>query len=134
MFNKVIIIDDSTFDRKLTERVISKYSFAAQVTTFHSATDALAYLHSVENKPDEFPGMIFLDIYMPVMNGFEFLDKYMELPEKAREHCAVIMISSTFRIEDSERASRYPAVKKFLYKPFSEQMLAELEELYALNV
>ena len=133
MLNKVVIIDDSIFDRKLIERVISKYSFAAHVTSFLNAADALTYLHSVENKPDEFPDMIFLDIYMPVMNGFEFLDKYMELPEKAREHCAVIMISSTFKIEDSERASRYPAVKKFLYKPFTERMLAELKEMYAVH-
>ena len=74
--------------------------------------------------------MIFLDIYMPMMSGFEFLDKYMELPEAVRDQCTVIMISSTFRIEDSQRMSVYPAVKKFLYKPFSAQMLLELQELY----
>lgn len=131
MLNKVIIIDDSLFDCNLIEKVVSKYSFAAQVICFNNAKDALAYLHSVKNDPDEFPGMIFLDIYMPIMSGFEFLDKYMELPAKAVDHCVVIMISSTFKAEDSERMNKYPVIKKFLYKPFSVRMLAELQELYA---
>jgi CheY-like chemotaxis protein len=133
MLNKVVIVDDSLFDCTLIERVVTNYSFAARVTSFYSAKVALAYLHSVQHDPEEFPAMILLDINMPMMNGFEFMDRYMELPGEVFDRSIVIMISSTFKIEDSERMSRYPIVKRFVYKPVSARTLEELQEVYLIN-
>ena len=133
MLNKVLIIDDSLFDCTLIEKVVRNYSPATNVARFYSARNALAYLHSLSGDPDEFPDMILLDINMPIMDGFEFLDQYVTLPGELLDRCIVIMISSTFKIEDSERMSKYPVVKRFVYKPISTQALKELHELYLIN-
>jgi CheY-like chemotaxis protein len=65
------------------------------------------------------PEIIFLDINMPVVNGFEFLDKFEKLNNTVKEHCAIIMLSSSVHIDDIKRAEADKHVRFFLSKPLT---------------
>jgi len=124
MYQRVIIIDDSPFERYLAERMISVAHFAGEVTCFSTALDALTYLESLEE--DQLPEVIFVDLQMTVMTGFDFLDKYLQFPETVRKRSKVVMLSSTLVDEDFRRMQRYPVISKFLAKPLKEELFRNL--------
>lgn len=128
MHSNVMLIDDFALDRFLAEKVIEKNSFASHVTSFSSATDGLSYLRSLD-KDGQLPDVIFLDIYMPIMNGFEFLDNFVGLPEHIQNKCKIVILSSSSAAEDRDRIGTYPFVQDFITKPLSAEKLGNLSFL-----
>jgi CheY-like chemotaxis protein len=125
-YDKVMVIDDSDSDLYVAEHYLKKYFVAANVIPVESATEGLDYLMQNANSIEQLPSIIFLDIRMPVMNGFEFLDQYEKLPSSVHEHCIVIMLSSSADPRDHERIKNNPFVKKFINKPINKEKLQEL--------
>ena len=128
-----MIIDDSELHLFHTKSMIKKSHLAGQVETFNSPVTALEQLHSIENHHDKFPNVIFLDIHMPLMNGFDFLDEYLEFSDSTREHCEIVMVSSTDSGEDFERASSYPFIHKFISKPLTPEKLNNIKLFWGNN-
>lgn len=125
-FNKAMIIDDSLTDRYIAEHYLRKCFIAAYVIAQASAIEALEYLKEFADNSDELPEIIFLDIRMPLMDGFEFLSEYEKLPFSVIEHCIVVMVSSTIDPGDHERIKENRFVKKFINKPLNKEKLLEL--------
>jgi CheY-like chemotaxis protein len=121
---KVMVIDDSHIDRFIAERIISKSNFSEHTILMSSAIDALKYLSSLENQ-DDLPQVIFLDIRMPEMDGFEFLKRYSDLPDQLKRNCIIAMISSSADINDHKRAKESPYVYCFMEKPLSNEQLSK---------
>jgi two-component SAPR family response regulator len=129
MHNVVMVIDDSRLELVLAENKIKKSRFAKEVITFNSPIDALEHLNKLAYDPDKLPNVIFLDIYMPLMNGFDFLDKFLEFSDDIKRRCKIVMFSSTNASEDHQRMKSYP-VSKFLTKPLTKEMLENLSALH----
>jgi CheY-like chemotaxis protein len=119
-----MIIDDNLTDRYIAEHYLKAVRFAANVISKSSAREALGYLKA--NSAEKLPKIIFLDIRMPEMDGFEFLDEYAKLPALVNEYCTVIMLSSSNDPKDHERIKANALIKKFIDKPINKESLMNL--------
>lgn len=127
MYKKVLVIDDNPVDRYVAERVFKKYAFSEEVVCLESAKEALAYLLSLKDSPEQLPNFIFLDIMMPEMNGFEFLDAYETLPEIIKKSCIIMMLTTSMHEEDQVKANKNPYVSMYLNKPLNASAIKALE-------
>ena len=124
-YRKVLLIDDNEIDNFINERMITSSGFSAEVIVKNSADAALHFLKNLSNDQD-YPEIIFLDIRMPIMDGFGFLDAFNNLPDSIKLKSKVVMLSSTLDPEDNERAATYPVVIKMLMKPLNIEQLASI--------
>ena len=121
-FDSVLLIDDNDIDNFINERMITTNYFSKMVVVKTSGEEALKFLREngdVKNIPE----IIFLDLNMPVMDGFAFLQEFEKLPESIRTRCKVIVLSSSISPEDINRASTNPYVIKYVNKPLNERYL-----------
>jgi CheY-like chemotaxis protein len=118
----------------LCKKVLSKAQFSKQIDSVNNGEQALVYLdqllNDIESKSIQVPQLIFLDLNMPVMNGWEFLDvfsqkKYLEVFSKTK----IIVLSSTIDPSDIQKAKSYSMVVSFLSKPITKGMLDFLKTL-----
>jgi CheY-like chemotaxis protein len=124
-FDSVLLIDDNDIDNFINERMITTNQFSPKVIVKNSGELALQYLR--DNATSEnLPGLIFLDLNMPVMDGFAFLDEYEKLPDSIKSNMKIIVLSSSISPEDINRASTNPYVAKYVNKPLNEKYLAAI--------
>ncbi|MCF2443169.1 response regulator [Dyadobacter sp. CY345] len=110
-----ILIDDSAFDLFIYEKLILKSGIGNSVRPFNSAQDALEYLTGQgERLPKT---IILLDLQMPGMNGFEFIDQFDMLPETLKSQIRIYMLSSTIDTRDIEKAKASIHILELLSKP-----------------
>lgn len=116
-----LLIDDSTFDLFIYEKLIVKSGISKSVKTFNSARLALDFIIAEQASIPE--TIVLLDLQLPGMNGFEFIDNFHELPEAVKEKFRVYMLSSTIDNTDIERARVSPDIIDLLPKPLEITLL-----------
>ena len=127
-FENVMIIDDNIIDLYIASRMITKNIFGNNVLAYTKAQEALDYLHDNQNNEEALPQIIFVDIYMPIMSGFDFLTSYNDLPEKVKNYCQVYVLSSTIDDYDIVRASTDVNIISFQVKPITKDFLDKISQ------
>ena len=122
-FETVMIIDDNLVDLYIISRMITKNNFGKNVLHYTEAEEAMKYLQENQYNVSKLPQIIFVDIYMPLMSGFEFLEVYDTLSATLKNHCKTYVISSTIDNEDIARSSRNKNVVCFHVKPITKEFL-----------
>lgn len=118
---RIMLIDDNKIDLFIHSEVIKRMPFEKLVQQYSFAGDALNFLQ--QNAIEHWPDVILLDIYMPVINGFDFLEQFSVLPDLSRSKCRVVVVSSSLDAGDLKKAKGSKYVYDFLEKPLDMDKL-----------
>ncbi len=120
-YDHVMLIDDNAIDNLVSKQLMEKHNFAKMVSIHEGAISALDALTSSSH--NELPGLILLDIMMPEMDGFEFLDAFEKLDARITDHCKIVMLSTSDSFTHLNKANKNKFVRRFLNKPLTEKMM-----------
>lgn len=123
---KVLLIDDSEIDNYINKAIISKSDSVTEVVTKTSGQEALDYLMELKDNIELVPNVIFLDIRMPGMDGYEFIELYKNLPNEVKQKCRVFVLSSSTNPTDIARSESYEEIEKHLSKPLAHHPIEKL--------
>lgn len=127
--SNVMLVDDNETDNFIHKRVIELTGFASNIIIKSSGKSALEYLKSGEADPSILPSVIFLDINMPIVDGFVFLYEFEAFPDVIKNHCKIVILSSSDSKRDIDRIVDNEYVIHFITKPLSEEALADLQKI-----
>ena len=131
--NCILLIDDSDADNFYNTDIIEACEVATRVDIVTSTMAAIEYLSNIILGVSEtsIPDLIFLDINMPKMNGFKFLEKLDALPGKdVLKDSKIIVLTTSMNPTDREKISLFPAVSDYMHKPLNDDSLLALIEKY----
>jgi len=122
----VMLVDDNDTDNFISRRIIEITNFAKNVEIKNSGKSALEYLDLNKESPDKLPEYIFLDINMPIVDGFVFLYEFEKFNDIVKDNCKVIILSSSDNKRDIDKIVNNDYVIKFITKPLTENSLEEI--------
>ena len=127
----ILLVDDDQVCNYINEDVIRHIDSSVKV---HTALNGQRALDFIQAQDDGCPQLILLDLNMPVMDGFEFLDEFRNLPEEKKDHIAIVILTSSDYEKDMERARQYRVVSAYITKPLTpEKMVSIIEECFRSN-
>lgn len=125
-----MLVDDNEHDNFFHERAIKEFDLAIVVVAKKSGTEALEYLNSKHEREDQHPDLIFLDINMPGMNGWDFLEQYNLLDKEVQSHAIIIMLTTSANPADIERSKSWDFISDYIVKPLTKEMMEEIISKY----
>lgn len=123
----VMLVDDNDTDNFISKRIIEITKFADRVEVKNSGKSALDYLKEYEDSEEMLPNLIFLDINMPIVDGFVFLYEFEKFNDTIKNKCKVIILSSSDNKRDIDKIVNNDHVIKFITKPLTEASLEEVK-------
>ncbi|GAL82989.1 two-component response regulator [Sporocytophaga myxococcoides] len=126
-FKSILLIEDDDICNFITTKFFSRYQISEQLHSVKDGEQALDFLRSQNDKPS-FPQIILLDLFMPIMDGFEFLEEFNQIKGSLCQSPEIIVLTVTTRNKDLERAKNL-GVKTILHKPFNHSYIVHLKTL-----
>lgn len=120
----IVLVDDDPINNMINVKMIERSFSFVKIKVFTNPNEALDQLKKwAASETENFPGLILLDINMPQIDGWEFLEEFEKLPAYLLDKCTVIMLSSSIDRKDIERSKTFKTVKDFISKPLSQHNL-----------
>jgi two-component system nitrate/nitrite response regulator NarL len=127
MVETAVLIDDSDIDLFIQRRFLEVYNFSKKLVSYKSAEEALDWLQKVNGEAP--PDVIFLDLNMPNVDGFGFLENFAKLPQKVLEKSRIVVLTSSNSQKDREQAFNYKNVVSFVTKPLKQSDIEDLKKI-----
>ena len=124
--NKLIFIDDCKLDHFILKKILKKYQLQYDVSCTEDAEEVLSFLSMNSGNKNELPDVILLDIYMPNLDGWEFLEKIKSLYPRLAKQLKIYILSSSINPKDITRSKNYEFVHSFLFKPITNEVLQRI--------
>jgi two-component system, NarL family, nitrate/nitrite response regulator NarL len=131
MVEKTVLIDDSDIDLFIQRRFLEVYNFSSQLLLYKSAAEALRWLKQLNGETP--PDVIFLDLNMPEVDGFNFLKSFDGLPDNIKERSKIVVLTSSNSAQDRDQAFKNKNVIQFITKPLKQADIEDLKSLMAQN-
>ena len=123
---KLIFIDDSPLDHFILKRALNKYQLRYEVFCTANGEEVIEHLEQHKSDKNILPDVILLDLYMPHIDGWVFLDRLQYLHSHLAKPLRIYILSSSINPKDIEQAKKYSCVKSFIFKPITKQVLERL--------
>ena len=127
--NHIVLVDDNETTSFLNNRLLGRLAVASQVSTFARADEAFEQLWGEQagDASTPLPDLVFVDLKMPGVSGFEFLELYNALPQPVQEQTVMAVLTTSMHGADTARVAQYPNVE-YLTKPLTEEKMRKLLE------
>lgn len=119
----VCIVDDDDIYQFTMTMALESLKGVDRIMVFNDGAEALDFMLDNLNKENELPDIIFLDIDMPIMDGFQFMEEYVKIKPKVGKRIVIYMVSSSVDPADIERAKKISAISDYIVKPIKEEQL-----------
>lgn len=128
--NCILLVDDDEPTNFLNKMILEDVNCAEDVKVAESGLSALNYLENATGEKGSSPDLIFLDINMPAMNGWEFLERYSNLEKQHKANVVIVMLTTSLNPDDRAKASKIPDVSGFETKPLTPEKLESILKKY----
>ncbi len=134
----IVLIDDDKITNFINKKIIKRADLDVDVKVNYNGREAINYLKKLnnstsgENSPR--PGIIFLDINMPGMNGWDFIDEYKKLPLEQKEKIIIAMLTTSINPDDEQIANKIPEINIYLQKPLTVQKLEKTIDAFFSSI
>lgn len=130
-YHAVMLVDDNEIDNLINQKMIEASNIAEHIFVHSGAKSAIEFLKNIEKLAKGpislyLPEIIFLDIDMPLMDGFQFLDEFDKLSESIKTNSKVVMLTSSLNPQDMNKAKKNQFVLKYINKPLTQENLKKL--------
>ncbi len=125
--NCILLVDDNSDDNYFHKIILNKMDIVKRIDVVLNGVEALAYLKKENQTP---PELIFLDINMPKMNGWEFLEQYKHLPAHQKASAVIMILTTSANPDDIKKAKEIEEVTGIETKPLSEKTMTEILNQY----
>ena len=121
-----MLVDDDQDTNLYNEIVLNQLNASEHIIVFQNGKDALKYITENDDRID----LILLDINMPVMNGWQFIEQYEQLPKNKQHAVVVVMLTSSINGDDKKRAQAFKSIAKYINKPLTPTLIEEILKLF----
>ncbi|MEM8907704.1 MAG: response regulator [Bacteroidota bacterium] len=126
LFKSILLIDDDDATNYLHKLYINEWGLTEKIYVANNGQEAIDFLQTHPNFHQEQPSLILLDINMPVMNGFEFLEAYSHLEKTKKASTVVVMLTTSLHPKDLQKANLFPDLKAYINKPLTKAEIVKI--------
>ncbi|MBV7531501.1 response regulator [Chitinophaga sp. sic0106] len=126
LIDMIFIVDDDPIHQQIAKIMIERQGISTNIRVFSDAQDVLDYFRENTNVAAALPDLILLDLNMPVMDGWEFLEEYATFQAELPKSIKIFVLTSSIDEKDKERVRSYSFVSGYLTKPLSKEIISHL--------
>ncbi|MBA0882936.1 response regulator [Flavobacterium undicola] len=130
---KILLVDDDATYLFITKKILEQQQNVEQINTFMNGLEALTYLKQHSKEENILPNILFLDLFMPIMDGWQFLNEFTEVKSNHLEKITIYICTSSISPHDVERAKNISSVSDYIIKPISKIKLIDILNQYISN-